>query len=249
MWSFIWHTFFLDPIYNVLILFVDIVPGGDVGVAIIFTTVLVKLILLPLSLKAARTQRLMRELEPKLKEIKEKFKDKREEQARAMMDVYKEAGLNPFASLLLIILQIPIIIGLYFAVSSGGGVPLPNINTELLYTFVPSPETVNMIFLGLVDMAGKSLPLAALAGVTQFLYGRLAIPKPEPKKSAEPNLKEDFTRTMQMQMRYMMPVIIFIVAYTISAAIALYFVVSNTAAIAQEYFVKRKHHSSTDSTQ
>lgn len=241
MFSFIWHTFFFDPIYNGLVFFIDVVPGGDVGLAIIGTTVVVKLILLPLSLKATRTQRLMRELEPKLKEIKEKFKDKREEQARAMMEVYKEAGLNPFASILLIFIQIPIIISLYLSVYSGGGVKLPDINVDLLFAFIPTPETVNMLFVGMIDMAGKSLPLAILAGATQFVHAQMSFPKPEPRKEgAEPNFKDDFARTMQMQMRYVMPVIITVIAYTISAAIALYFVVSNLMSIAQEVFAKRE---------
>ncbi len=241
MFSYIWHSFFFDPVYNGLVFFIDVVPGGDVGIAIILITVLVKVLLLPLSLKAARTQRLMRELEPKLKEIKEKFKDKREEQARAMMDLYKEAGLNPFASILLIFIQIPIIIALYLAVYRGGGVPLPDINVDLLYAFIPSPETVNMMFVGLIDMAGKSLPLALLAGATQFVHAQLSFPKPEPKKEgAEASFKDDFARSMQMQMRYVMPLIITVVAYTISAAIGLYFVVSNLVAIAQEVLVKKE---------
>ncbi|MEX0918288.1 MAG: YidC/Oxa1 family membrane protein insertase [Candidatus Paceibacterota bacterium] len=240
MFSYIWHTFFFDPVYNGLVFFIDVVPGGDVGVAIVGITLLVKIILLPLSLKAARTQRVMRELDPKLREIKQKFKDKREEQARAMMALYKEAGLNPFASILLLFIQIPIIISVYLSVYSGGGVPLPNINTELLYSFVPNPETVNMIFLGAVNIAAKSLPLALLAGITQFIHSWLAIPKPEPRKEGEaPSLQADFARSMQLQMRYVMPIIIFVVAYTISAAIALYFVVSNLAMIAQELFLRR----------
>jgi len=57
MFSFIWHTFFFDPVYNGLVFFIDVVPGGDVGIAIILMTIVVKIILLPLSLKAARTQR------------------------------------------------------------------------------------------------------------------------------------------------------------------------------------------------
>lgn len=240
MFSYIWHTFFFDPVYNGLVLFIDIVPGGDVGLAIIGITILVKLILLPLSLKAARTQRVMRTLEPKLKEIKERYKDKREEQARAMMELYRDAGLNPFASLLLLFIQIPVVISLYLSVYSGGGVPLPSINSELLYGFVPTPETVSMMFLGVVNIAGKSLPLAFLAGFTQFIHARMAIPAPAPREAgAAPNLKEDFTRSMQMQMRYVMPIIIFVVAYTVSASIALYFLVSNITMIAQEYFVKR----------
>ncbi len=62
--SFIWHTFFFDPIYNSLIFFIDVVRGGDVGIAIILTVILVKVVLLPLSLKAIRTQIVMRDIEP-----------------------------------------------------------------------------------------------------------------------------------------------------------------------------------------
>lgn len=247
MFSFIWHTFFFDPIYNGLVYFIDVVPGGDVGIAIILITIVVKAILLPLSLKAARTQLAMREIEPQMKEIKEKYKDKREEQARKMMELYKKVGLNPFSSIFLILIQFPIIIALYFSVARGGGVPLPEINTGILYTFVPIPEMVTMLFLGFIDIAAKSLPLAALAGITQFIHTHLALPKQKPREpNAEPNFKDDFARSMHLQMRYVMPILIFVVAYTISAAIALYFAVSNLTAIAQEYYVRHKGLRPTD---
>jgi YidC/Oxa1 family membrane protein insertase len=242
MWSYLWHTFFFDPVYNGLVFFIGIVPGGDVGLAIIAAVVVVKIILLPLSIKAAKTQRLMRELEPKLREIKEKYKDSREEQAKAMMALYREAGMNPFASIFLIFAQIPIIIALYFAVYNGGGVALPEINTELLYFFVaaPDPAGVSMNFLGLIDITGKSFILALLAGVTQYYQIVLALPPMPPREEgAEPNFKDDFMRTFQVQMRYGLPVIVFIFAYIISAAIALYFLVSNILAIAQEVYVRR----------
>jgi len=239
MFSSIWHNFFFDPVYNGLIFFVNHVPGGDVGVAIILTTIVVKVVLLPLSVKAAKTQVVMREIEPRLRELREKITDK-QEQARQMMDIYKEAGINPFASILLLFLQIPIIIALYLAVYSGGGVALPAINTELLYSYIPSPETISMMFLGFMDITARSLPLAFLAGLTQFIHAQLSIPKPEPRDpDAEPNMKDDLARSMQTQMRYVMPAIIFVVAYTISAAIALYFTVSNLMSIAQEYIVRR----------
>jgi YidC/Oxa1 family membrane protein insertase len=241
MFSWTWHTFFFDPVYNALVFFVDVVPYGDVGVAIIFTTIVVRVILLPLSLKAARTQYVMREIEPKLKELKEKFKDKREEQARAMMELYRKSGVNPFSSILLLFIQIPIIIALYLSVYSGGGIRLPEINTALLYSFIPSPEMVSMIFLGIIDVAGRSLPLAALAGITQYIHTNLSLPKQQPRdKDAEPNFKDDFARSMQLQMRYVMPILIFVVAYTISAAIALYFLVSNIISIGQEYIVRHQ---------
>lgn len=238
--SFIWHTFFFDPVYNALVFFIDIVPGGDVGLAIIATVVLVKLCLLPLSIKAVKTQKILREIEPKLKEIKEKFKDKREEQAKAMMAIYAEAGMNPFASIILIFIQIPIVIALYLSVSKGGGIPLPAINVDLLYSFIQNPLNASMNFLGLIDITGKSILLAILAAVTQFFQIRLAMPTLPPKDpKAEPNLKDDFMRNMQLQMRYMMPVLIFFAAYFISAAIALYFFVSNIMGILQELYVKK----------
>lgn len=240
MFNYIWHTFFFDPVYNGLVFFIDVIPGGDVGLAIIATVVVVKTILLPLSIKAAKTQRVMREIEPKLKEIRETLKDKRQEQGEAMLKLYREAGISPFASILLIFLQIPIIIALYFSVYTGGGIALPAINIDILYSFVWIPEVVNMNFLGILDITGKSVVLAFLAGVTQFYQVKLAMPALAPRDpDAAPNFKEDFGRNMQLQMRYVMPVIIFFVAYYISAAIALYFFVSNLVAILQEIYIKK----------
>lgn len=240
MFNYIWHTFFFDPVYNALVFFIDVIPGGDVGLAIIATVVLVKTILLPLSIKAAKTQKVMREIEPKLKEIKETLKDKREEQAQAMLKLYREAGINPFASIFLLFLQIPIIIALYFSVYSGGGIALPAINTDILYSFIMSPTLVDMNFLGLIDISGRSALLAILAGVTQYYQVKLAMPPLPPRDPNAPaDFKADLGRNMQLQMRYVMPIIIFFVAYAISAAIALYFFVSNLVAIIQEVYIKK----------
>ncbi len=238
--TYIWHTIFFDPVYNSLIFFIDVVRNGDVGLAIICTVILVKLIILPISLKAARTQLVMRELEPKLAKLKETYKDQKETQAIKTMELYKEAKVNPFSSILMLF-QIPIVIALYLAVYRGGGIPLPAINTALLYSFIPTPETINMVFLGFVDITKKSIPLALMAGITQYIHSHLALPTQKPRDpKAEPNFKEDFARSMQVQMKYGMPVLIFIAAYTISAAIALYFTISNIMAIGQEYVVRHK---------
>jgi YidC/Oxa1 family membrane protein insertase len=241
MFSFIWHTFFFDPIYNTLIFFIDILPGGDMGLAIIATVFLVKMVLLPLSIKAAKTQKIMREIEPKLRELKEKYKEDKQTQAQEMMAIYREYNLNPFASIFLIFLQIPIVFALYFSVYSGGGIALPDINTELLYSFVAVPTVVSTLFLGMFDVTGRSFLLALGAGVTQYFFTSMTLPKlPAREPDAAPNFKEDFTRNMHIQMKYVMPVLIVFIAYTISAAIALYFFVSNLIALAQEVYV-RKH--------
>ena len=181
------------------------------------------------------------EIEPKLKEVREQYKDQREEQARAMMAIYQEAGLNPFAAIFLLFLQIPIIIALYFAVSTGGGVPFPEVNAALLYDFVPEPAVVSEQFLGFFDISGRSIILAALAAVAQYFQVKFAMPAPKPKPAgAAPDLKDDLMRSMQTQLPYVLPVVIFIASYTIGAAIALYFFVSNLTMLAQELVV-RKH--------
>ncbi|MFT7507146.1 MAG: YidC/Oxa1 family membrane protein insertase [Acidimicrobiales bacterium] len=239
MWSYIWHTFFFDPVYNSLVFFVDILPGGDVGLAIVCTVVFIKIVMLPLSIKVTKMQAIMRELDPKIKEIKKKISDK-QEQAKATMELYKKSNVNPLSSVGLMFIQFPIIISLYLAVSNGAGFPFPDINVDLLYSFVTRPDAPSMLMLGFFDITLKSMPLALLAGATQFLHVRLSMPVPEPKKEgAEPSLKEDFARSMQMQMLYVMPIIIVVIAYTLSAAIALYFTVSNLMAIAQEFVVRR----------
>lgn len=240
MFNYIWHTFFFDPVYNTLVFFIDIIPGGDVGLAIIATVIVVKTVLFPVSIKAVQTQRVMKEIQPKIKELKDKYKDDKEAQAKKMMEVYKEYNLNPFSSVFIILLQIPLIISLYYAVYSGGGVPLPEINTELLYSFIAIPVNITMDFIGLVDITGRSVLLALAAGVTQFIHVNYVMPQPTPpKKDEKLDFGAELMSNMQTQMKYVMPVLIAGIAYFISAAIAIYFIVSNLFSIFQELYAKK----------
>jgi len=234
MISNLFNTFFYEPLYNGLIGLMSLIPWADVGVAIIIFTFLVKLILFPLSQKAVRTQAKMKKLEPRINEIKQKYKDKAEQAAKTM-ELYKEEKLNPFSGILTLFIQIPIIFALYFIFLRGG---LPEINTEILYSFIKVPTNINMSFLGLLDVTEKSFFLALLAGATQFFQARLASPKVGPKKE-NPTLGEDFARSMSLQMKYVFPFIVFIIAYNISAAIAIYWATSNLFMIGQELYVKR----------
>lgn len=231
----IFHTGVYIPLYNALIWILSHASWIDMGLAVIALTVIVKLILFPLSIKAARTQRLMKELEGPMKEIREKYTD-RQEQGQKMLELYREKSVNPFSGFLVLFIQLPVILGLYFVFLKGG---LPEVHVHDLYSFVAAPEKVNMLFLGLVDMAGKSYVLAALAGITQFFQARLAMPTLTPRGDT-PSFQEDFARTLQLQMRYVLPVVIVVVAYIASAAVALYWITSNIFAIGQELYVKKR---------
>jgi len=222
------HKTVYEPLYNALVYLIDVLPGADVGFAIIILTILIKLILFPLSKKALSTQIKMKAIQPELDLIKSKISD-RQEQARAMMEIYRRNKLNPFSSILLILIQIPILISLYYIFAQGG---LPDIRSDLLYAFVPTPETANMIFLGFIDLAKGNFILALLAGVTQFIQAKYASPISKDNKS-------HFARSMDLQMKYFLPAMIFVFALTFPGAVALYWTVSNIFSIGQEIVIRR----------
>jgi len=235
------HTAIYQPIYNALAFIIGIVPGGDVGIAIILITVLVRLVLFPLSLSAIKTQISMRAIDPELRALREKFKDNKEELARRTMALFKENNINPFASFLLILIQLPIIIGLYLVLQHESQVV--SFDPSVLYSFVQAPQEASLLFLGFLDLAGKSIMLAIAVAVTQYIYAYLMTPKAPPKAAAgsKPSFQDDLTRSMNLQMRYVFPVVIGIVAYAVSSAIALYFLVGNLFSIGQELAIRRMH--------
>jgi len=237
MVSEIFHTVVYTPLYNALIALLDIGPWVDMGVAVIVLTLIVKTAMFPLSLKAARTQRVMKDLESPMKELREKYKDNREEQGRRLLALYRDNNVNPFSSFLVLFIQLPVILGLYFVFLKGG---LPTIDPTLLYSFVPQPGSdVSMHFLGLIDLTAKNIPLAILAGISQHFQARLALPDLAPKKE-NATFQEDFARSLQVQMKYVLPFVIMFVAYVASAAVALYWITSNIFAIGQEIHVKKR---------
>lgn len=233
------HTLFYDPLYNALVFIINHIPGGDVGLATIILTCLVKIILFPLSKKATITQLKMKALEPELQKIKEQYGSNREEFARKTLDFYKKNNLNPFASFFIILIQLPIIFALYFIFFRGG---LPVIHTEYLYSFIRIPEIVDMHFLGFIDVSKSHVVLSALAGIFQFIQIRLSLP-PHTPKNTDPNKKpsfgDDLARSMNIQMRYVMPVIIFVASFAVSGAVALYWITGSLFIIGQELYFRK----------
>jgi len=225
------------PLYNGLIFLIGALPWLDIGMAVILFTCLVKLILFPLSQKATVTQIKMKQYEPELKAIKEKYKNDKQAQARETLKFYKDKNLNPFSSFLTIFIQIPIIFSLYYIFYGGG---LPAVDSSLLYSFVKVPAiAINMHFLGFLDMAAKSLPLAVLAGLTQYFQVVYSMPKLAPREE-NASMSEDLARSMNMQMRYFMPILVTFIAYGISGAIALYWTTSNLFSIGQELYIRKR---------
>lgn len=234
--SYLFNLFFYQPLYNGLVLLIGALPWFDIGIVVILFTCVVKLVLFPLSKKSVLTQIKMKEIQPELDAIKEKHKDNKQEQALKVMALYKERKINPFSGILLIFIQIPIIFALYFVFLKGG---LPNIKTDLLYSFVKVPSSVSALFLGFMDITQKSYAMAFFAALTQFFQVRFAMPKIKKTNSNQPSFKDDLAKSMSVQMKYILPVIIFFIARGLPAVVALYWTTSNLFAIGQELYLRR----------
>lgn len=230
------HTVLFTPIYNLLMGLTAVMPAHDIGLAVVVVTIIVKVLLMPLSFSALRTQKAIRVLEPKLKELRETHKDDKEKQAREMLALYKEHKINPFAGFLTLLIQLPIIISLYWVFVSSD---LLSVDVSLLYSFVAAPQGISPVFLGIFAVTGASIVLSVLAAATQAAYAWLAIPMPEKSDKKKPDMQADFGRAMAIQMRFMLPIFIGIAAYLTSVAVALYFITSNVVSLIQELIVRR----------
>ena len=215
----------------------SVLPWFDAGVIIILFTILVKLAIFPLSKKAVYAQMELKEIEPELKTIRDKYKDDKQEQAKQTMALYKEKKINPFSSIVVVIIQIPIILALYFVFLRTG---FPTLNNYLLYSFAPHTLNINMNFLGLINITQKSIILAVLAAISSFFQMRYSMPAtPKKDHGGDPSFKDDLARSMNMQMRYIYPFIVGFISYSISGVVALYWFTSNVFTIAQEVSLRK----------
>ena len=232
------HAVVYDPLYNGLVFLVGVIPTHDVGLAVIILTILVRIILFPLSRRAVETQIAMKKIAPEVEKLKEKYKDNREEQGKAIFALYRERGVHPFASVGLLFAQLPVLFALYWIFSSGG---LPEIHPDLLYSFIFPPGGANMEFLGILGMAGHSIVLGGLAGATQFLYTRLSMgPREKKSAAASGSFSGDLAKSFDLQARYVLPATFIVLSYVIPSAAMLYLVTSNTFMVAQELYAGRR---------
>ncbi len=218
------------PILNLLVWLYNIIPGHDIGVVIILVTLAIRLLLAPFMHKSLKGQRALSALQPKLNELREKHKDNREGQAKAMMDLYKENNVNPFSSCLPLLVQLPILIALYqvFNKALHG-------NLSGLYHFVANPGTLNPRFLNLVDLSQPSILFAIIAGAAQFWQSRM-IAKWQTVQSSDSTAK-----IMNMQMTYILPLVSVFIAWRLPAGLPLYWIVTTLFAIGQQYYIAKKH--------
>jgi YidC/Oxa1 family membrane protein insertase len=235
--TFLYHTFIADPIINAMVAIYNTLPIQDLGITIIILTLIIRLILLPLSYRAARTQREMAKIQPKLKEIQKKFKDNKEEQAKKLMEIYKQHKINPLAGFIPLLIQLPVLIALYRAFMA-----IINDASQLpLYSFVSAPQVINASFLGIVNLATPSIALAVIAGLSQFGYSKLMTTVGKTNQESNKNKKAGGISTMLgSQMTYFLPVITILIGSRLPAGLPLYWATTTLFSVSEQFFVRRK---------
>lgn len=232
------HTILYQPLFNLLIGIYDLLPGWDIGFAIIVLTILIKLALWPLSNTSLKSQKALQEIQPKIEALKEEYKDDKEKLAKAMMELYSKEKVNPFSSCLPLLIQLPILIALYRVFIAG-------LNTESLvnlYTFIPNPGEIRHIFLGIVDLTKPSIVLAVLSGLFQFVQTRMLMAKrvPPPVRKKTGARDEDMLASMNKSMMYFMPIMTVVIGVSLPAGLTLYWVTVNIISVLQQLLVFSK---------
>lgn len=222
----LYNTIIYYPLLNLLVFFYHYIP--DIGVVIVLLTLLIRLVLAPSFHKSLKSQKAMTDLQPKMNEVKEKYKNDKEGQAKAMMQLYKDHKVNPLSSCLPLLVQFPILIALYQVFSKALGNHLSG-----LYAFVPKPETIDPYFLHMMDLSKPSIVLGVLAGLAQFWQSKMMMPKNNPSADA-------MTKAMAMQTTYFLPIVSVVIAIKLPGGLPLYWLVTTLFAVGQQYWLNRK---------
>jgi len=228
------------PLYNLLLFLTGIVPWGDLGLAIIILTIMVKIVIFPLYAKSVYTQIKLKSIEGKLKELKEKYKDNLNEQSRKMLELYREEKINPLSGFLVLFIQIPVVVTLFYVFKDSFV-----LRPELIYSFTVAPANIQTDFFGLVDLTmNHHYFISLLTGLAQFWQTKLMLPPRAPKSlqtsGGKKSFTEDLAKSMDLQMRYMMPILMVGIAFTLPAAIAFYWITSSLFSAVYETFLIKK---------
>ncbi|HZX00844.1 MAG TPA: YidC/Oxa1 family membrane protein insertase [Candidatus Paceibacterota bacterium] len=225
----LFNTVLYNPLFNILVILYDSVALQDLGLAIIFLTILIRLLLFPVFHESLRQQKIQQALQPHIKKIQDKHKDNKEAQTKAILNLYSEHKANPALPLVLILIQLPILIALFSIFRAG--ITVESLNS--LYSFVPRPEIINHTFFGLLDLTKASLLLTGLAAVAQYFQSKLSIAKLKPGET-----QTDAER-IGRSLVYVAPFITVVVLWSLPAAIALYWIATTIFSAVQQVIINK----------
>lgn len=242
--SFIFNDLLYYPLFNLMVFFYNIIPGNDIGIAIIMLTLLVRFVLYPINTKAIKSQKQLQEIQPKMKKVQAKYKNDKEKQAKALMELYQKHKINPMSGCFPILMQFPILIALYWVFLNG----FKDESLSIIYPFISNPGHIDPMFIGFVNLSETNIVLAFIAGILQYFQTKMIMGNKKEEKDKEKEEKEktpeektqDFAQSMSKQMIYFMPVLTFVFAMSFPSGLALYWAVTTLFAIVQQYIIIKK---------
>lgn len=227
---FLYDTILYKPLLNALVFFYNTIALEDLGLAIIYLTILVRVLLFPLFHKSARHQTVMQKLQPEIKRIQDAHRHEKEKQVEKMLALYKENKINPFAGFLLLLVQLPVLIALYRIFID---VSRPDF-LDHLYRLITRPDSLNPLFLGLLNLGEKSILMVGIAALAQYFQAKLALPRPEAGR--ELTQAEKTSRAMV----FVGPAITILIFYNFPAAVTLYWAASSIFSVFQQAMINKQ---------
>lgn len=258
-------TFVEQPVFNLLEIIYAIIPGHDLGVAIIVFTIVIRLALWPLVRKQLHHSKAMRVLQPELKKLKKAAGGDRQKEARLQMELYKEHDIKPFSTIGTLIVQIPIFIALFQSVSKL--IKDPSIMQTFSYDWVHNlpwiqeiandPSKFDHTLFGLVDLSRTgfsssgiyvaAIILAIIAAIMQFYQSKMLLPDGKDSRKLSDILKQagsgqqadqaEVSAAVSRSMIYFLPGVTFIFAVSVPSALSLYFFTSSAVGYIQQKIV------------
>ena len=255
-------TFIVQPIFNLLVAIYALIPGHNFGLAIILFTILIRLLMWPLIKKQLHQSKLIRKIQPELKKIKKASKGNKLQERTMMLELYKEHGISPFATIGPILIQLPIFIGLYLGLQRI--VRDPNEIVSFAYGFLQDMPTIQELaadisrfdesLFGVVDLTraaisteGFYLPafiIVVASVVVQFFQAKQLIPVDKDARGLRQILREagegkqadqaEVNAAISRSTKFLLPALIFVFTIGIASALSLYWLVSGLVAYIQQ---------------
>lgn len=255
-------TLIVQPLFNLLTFIYAILPGHNFGLAIILFTVVIRILLWPLVRKQLHNARAVRELQPELKRIKQEAKGDRQKESMLVMELYKERGVSPFSSIGILIVQLPILIGLYMGLQRI--INDPNQIVSFSYSFIQNLSGIkdlavdisrlDMTLFGLVDLKRAALGdngvywpamlLVVGSAVTQYYQSKQLMPDDKNARKLRHILRDagkgqeadqaEVNAAVGRSTKFLIPLMIFFFTVNIASALSLYWLVSGLVAMLQQ---------------
>lgn len=264
----IFELLVVQPIFNLLIGLYALIPGGDFGISLIIFTIFVRFALYPLTKKMLHQTKAIRKLQPELAKIKAKSKGNKQQQSMQMLDLYKKHNINPFRSIGILLIQLPIFIALFQVITifTSQRDSIGRFTYDFLEGIAPikaiidNPASFNENLFGVVDLTQSAfgggtinfalILLAVIAAVTQFIMSKQTMPQSDSQKGLRALMAEaaqgkepdqaEMNAVVMNKMIKVLPYFMFVIMITVPGALALYYATSNIVAVIQQHFVLKQ---------